>query len=125
VTYDPLSKIEDDPLHIDAGILQELVSFRSQPKLLNLPGTDTVLERERLSKVANGVADALIRDVEANPSKRWVMGQFQVYLEMLGAAAKRPLNAHVLDGPCGLLAIAVSFAAGFVKSRALYKVRHI
>jgi hypothetical protein len=40
-------------------------------------------------------------------------------------AAKRPLNAHVLDGPCGLLAIAVSFAAGFVKTRALYKVRHI
>lgn len=84
MTYDPLSKVDDEPLHIDAGILQALVSFRSQTKLLNLPGTDTVLERERLSKVANCVADALIRDVQANPSKRWVMGQFQIFLETLG-----------------------------------------
>ena len=85
VTYDPLSKVDDEPLHINAGIFQALVSFRSQTKLLNLPGTDTVLERERLSKVANCVADALIRDVEANPSKRWVMRQFQIFLVTLGA----------------------------------------
>jgi hypothetical protein len=59
--------------------------FRSQPNLLNLPGIDTTLEREGLSKIVNGVADALIREIAANPSKRWVMGQFQRYLETLGA----------------------------------------
>lgn len=44
MTYDPLSKVDDELLHIDAGVLRALVSFRSQTKLLNLPGTDTVVD---------------------------------------------------------------------------------
>jgi hypothetical protein len=81
VTYDPLDGVQDQLLQIDAGVLHEIALFRSQPKLSGLPGVDTSFERERLSKVLNDIADALVLNVSANPSKRWVMGQFQSYLE--------------------------------------------
>jgi hypothetical protein len=35
------------------------------------------VEREQLSGILNGLADALIEGVESQPTKLWVMAQFQ------------------------------------------------
>lgn len=72
---------EDVP--INATVVRELVAFRGKPKLANLPGVDPALERERLSKVLNDLVDALLQGVEANPTKRWVMAQFQRHLVLV------------------------------------------
>ena len=80
MTYDPLSEAIDEPLEIDAAVVGQLNAFRIKDKFLLLPGVDTTLERERLVKVLDGMTDALIAGVEANPTKLWVMGQFQVSL---------------------------------------------
>lgn len=80
MTYDPLSEVIDEPLEINAAVIGALNAFRKKDKFSLLPGVDTTLERARLSKVLDGLTDALIAGVEANPTKLWVMGQFQVYL---------------------------------------------
>ena len=75
--YDPLSEVIDEPLSIDTSILEELKAFRQADKLDNLPGTDTAAEKARLSNVLNGLVDRLLYDVEAHPSKLWVLTEFQ------------------------------------------------
>jgi hypothetical protein len=82
MTYDPLAQVVDEPLTVDATVVQELVALRGKAKLLKLPGVDPTVERERLSRVLNDLVDTLIRGIEANPSKRWVMAQFQRYLAL-------------------------------------------
>jgi hypothetical protein len=77
MTYDPLSEVVDEPLHIDKGALASLTVFRTGEKLLHLPGVDPTLERERLSKVLNELLDDLLAGIERNPSKLWVLTQFQ------------------------------------------------
>jgi hypothetical protein len=49
----------------------------SDLKLTHLPGVDTTVERERLSKVLNALLDGLLAGIEKNPSKLWVLAQFQ------------------------------------------------
>jgi hypothetical protein len=77
LTYDPLSDVVDEALNIDSGVLEALKNFRTRAKLPYLPGVDTAVERARLSKVLDEVADTLIQGIEAHPSKLWVMTQFQ------------------------------------------------
>jgi hypothetical protein len=83
--YDPLSDVVDEPLKIDGQVLQGLSAFRSRAKMVDLPGIDPTAERERLSGILNQLADVLLRDVEAHPSKRWVMEQFQRSLVLVEA----------------------------------------
>lgn len=83
MTYDPLSEIVDEPLAIDEAVFNQLTAFREQPHLVNLPGVDPTLERERLSKVLVGLVDALLNGIQANPSKLWVMSQFQRYFVLV------------------------------------------
>jgi hypothetical protein len=80
MNYDPLSEVIDEPLDVNEVVVGKLDAFRIKDKFSLLPGVDTTLERERLSKVIDGLTDALIAGIEANPTKLWVMGQFQVYL---------------------------------------------
>ena len=77
MTYDPLSEVVDEPLHIDKGVLASLTVFRIREKLLHLPGVDPAPERERLSKALNELLDDLLAGIERNPSKLWVLTQFQ------------------------------------------------
>ena len=77
MTYDPLSEVIDEPLRIDDGVIANLTEFRSREKLLLLPGVDPTLERERLSKTLNDLLDTLLSGIEENPSKLWVLSQFQ------------------------------------------------
>jgi len=81
MTYDPLSQVMDEPLALDAGVTEQLRAYRLAAKLAHLPGTDVTEERERLAKNLDGLVDRLIEGVEENPSKRWVLAQFQPSLE--------------------------------------------
>lgn len=114
MTYDPLSEVIDEPLEINVAVVDALNTFRSKDKFLLLPGVDTTLERERLSKVLNGLTDALILGVEANPTKLWVMGQFQIYLmqveeedtegrEHFGSGVEELMDILGIDSSDGLL----------------------
>lgn len=80
VTCDPLSEVIDEPLDINPSVVTELRIFRSREKFLHLPGVDVAKERERLSKVLDDLSDTLLQGVEANPTKLWVLTQFQKYL---------------------------------------------
>jgi len=83
MSYDPLTQVTDAALKIDPAALDGLAAFRDAPKLVLLPGIDTTAERERLSKILNDLADTLLLGVRANPSKLWVMRQFQPALDLV------------------------------------------
>jgi hypothetical protein len=80
MTYDPIIQIVDEPLVIDGAVIDELRAFRRKAKLQHLPGIDPALERERLAAVLNELADTLVAGIQSNPSKLWVMKQFQRFL---------------------------------------------
>ena len=84
VSKDPLAAVVDESLTVDDLALQALRDFRREEKLALLPGVDTSDERARLTRKLNDLADVLLRDVERNSSKRWVMSQFQRALEGMG-----------------------------------------
>ena len=77
MTGDPLSNVVDQPLSVDISVLQRLRAFRDRPKVSYLPGVDPALERERLARVLDALADTLIEGIESHPTKLWVMAQFQ------------------------------------------------
>jgi hypothetical protein len=83
MTYDPISEVEDEVLSIDDAVVADLVAFRNTPKLEDLPGEDTRAERERLSSILDALIDKLIAGVKENPSKLWVLTQFQQSLELV------------------------------------------
>ena len=77
MTYDPLVEIVDEPLAIDASVIERLREYRRTPKLMHLPDVNVTEERERLEHILNGLVDLLLDGVEENPSNRWVLGQSQ------------------------------------------------
>lgn len=77
MTYDPLVEVVDEPLAIDAGVMERLREYRRAPKLRHLPGVDVTEERERLEHILDDLVDRLLDGVEENPSKLWVLTQFQ------------------------------------------------
>ena len=81
MTYNPLVEVIDAPLAIDASILNHLRDYRRRPKLVLLPGVDVTEERDRLENVLNHLVDRLIDGIEENPTKLWVLTQFQPSLE--------------------------------------------
>lgn len=81
--YDPLSEIIDEPLTITLATLEQLQAFRLAKKLEHLPGIDTTQEKARLSDVLNDLADRLISGVESQPTKLWVMTQFEKSLRLV------------------------------------------
>ncbi|MDN4036514.1 DUF4844 domain-containing protein [Massilia sp. YIM B02443] len=81
MTYDPLSEIIDEPLTVDARVTEQLRDYRLASKLTHLPGIDVTEERERLEKNLDNLVDRLLEGIEKNPTKRWVLAQFQPSLE--------------------------------------------
>ena len=80
---DPLTFVVDAPLVIDKAVLERLAAFRRMEKFSDLPGTDTRVERARLTAVINRLTDRLVAGVEAHPSKRWVLAEFQRSLKLV------------------------------------------
>ncbi|RNC64969.1 MAG: DUF4844 domain-containing protein [Desulfuromonadales bacterium] len=85
MSYDPISEVVDEPLHVSEQSVRELIALRASEHFLLLPGTDTTGEKARLSLVLNGLLDRLIAGVLSNPSKLWVLSQFQPSLESVQA----------------------------------------
>jgi hypothetical protein len=81
--YDPLESVIDEPLRVTGNVLASLRSFRRKEKIVNLPGVDPGAERARLSDAVNRLIDNIALGIEANPSKVWVLGQFQRSLVQL------------------------------------------
>lgn len=81
MTYDPLSEVVDAALAIDGTVVQRLRTFRRAPKLMNLPGVSVTEERGRLEQVLNDLVDRLLNGIAENPTKLWVLTQFQSSLE--------------------------------------------
>ena len=79
--YNPISDVKDDPLSISSETLEELSSFKKQDKFADLPG-NIPGEKDRLSNLINSIIDKLIEGISDNPSKLWVMKQFQSYLDI-------------------------------------------
>ena len=77
MSQDPLDRVADEPLVVGDVAMQALRDFRREEKLALLPGVDTTEERARLCLKLNDLADVLVRGVERNPSKWWVLSQFQ------------------------------------------------
>lgn len=75
--HDPLDDVLDEDLIVDAGMLERLSAFRKRAKLVDLPGADPAAEHARLSDVLNNLTDTLLEGLLANPTKLWVMRQFQ------------------------------------------------
>ncbi len=80
--YDPIDKVNEEPLPGASAAVSQLVEYRNQPKLFRLPG-EVPGERERLSALVNHLIDELINGVEGSPSKLWVMQRFQHVLEAI------------------------------------------
>lgn len=83
MTYNPLVEVIDAPLAIDATVMEQLRNYRRAPKLECLPGTNVTDERDRLENVLNRLVDRLIDGIEENPTKLWVLTQFQSSLELV------------------------------------------
>ena len=79
--FDPISKVVDKQLTISDETVQQLNTFKSAEKFRDLPGTNTIDEKERLSAILDHLVDKLLAEVRIHPSKRWVLKQFQSALE--------------------------------------------
>lgn len=83
MTYNPLIEVTDAPLVINATVMEQLRNYRRAPKLVGLPGTNVKEERDRLGNVLNQLVDRLTDGIEENPTKLWVLTQFQPSLELV------------------------------------------
>lgn len=87
MSYDPLSEVIDEPLTVDPLILKQLQDYRLTSKLKHLPGIDVTEERDRLGRNLDDLVDRLLGGIEKNPTKRWVLAQFQLSLEAVAGEA--------------------------------------
>jgi anion-transporting ArsA/GET3 family ATPase len=98
MSYDPLTEVIDEPLSVSDRSVRQLEMLKESEKFTNLPGTDTAMERARLSQILNELLEPLIADVKNNPSKLWVMSQFQVVLksaQMEDTEARERVGAYI------------------------------
>lgn len=81
--FDPISKVVDKRLTVSKDTVSQLAKFKKAEKFVDLPGVDNAAEKKRLSEHLDNLVDKLIADVSKNPSKLWVLTQFQVVLEAI------------------------------------------
>ena len=74
---DPLDEVLDAPIMVDAGVLDALTVFCNSPKRTDLAEAEPDDPSLDLSPNLNRLAERLLQGIAANPSKRWVMAQFQ------------------------------------------------
>lgn len=104
MTYDPLSDVIDEQLSTSPEAVHQLEAFRVSEKFTALPGTDTAVEQVRLSEAFNELLDRLIAEVLSNPSKLWVMRQFQPSLDAVGMEDTQPTGQKLRFYPSAELA---------------------
>ena len=75
--YDPLSEVVDEPIEVDDSTVMKLHILKAVEKFGSLPGENTAEERKRLSTILNDLLLRLISGVQANPTKLWVLAEFQ------------------------------------------------
>ena len=89
--HDPLSDVIDEPLTVTEKTIEKLTGLRGEPKFTNLPGFESDLEtirleaaaeQARLAPILDDLLDRLIAEIQARPSKLWVLEQFQRTLEI-------------------------------------------
>jgi hypothetical protein len=98
VTVDPLKEVRDAPLMITSETLDRLRAFAAAEKFTDLPGLNTSEEQARLSAALNSLLSTLIAGVTQNPSKLWVMAQFQPVMDSLygeDTEGKEAFGAHL------------------------------
>lgn len=83
MNYDPLSDVIDAPVEIDESTVTKLHILKAGEKFGSLPGEDTAAEKQRLTTVLNDLLGRLIVGVEANPTKLWVLTEFQHSLTLV------------------------------------------
>ena len=83
MAYDPLGEVLDHPLAVTPGVLQQLRDLAVAEKFTELPGDDTTEEQARLSRAFDELLSTLLAGLPQNPSKLWVMSQFQPVLDSL------------------------------------------
>ncbi|GJI94839.1 hypothetical protein RugamoR57_15570 [Duganella caerulea] len=81
--YDPLAEVIDAPIEFDDTTVTKLHILRVVEKFDSLPGENTADEKARLSAVLNDLLVRLIEGVQANPSKLWVLTEFQRSLKLV------------------------------------------
>lgn len=81
--FDPISKVVDKHLTVSKDTILQLENFKKSARFVDLPGVDNGTEKKRLSEHLDCLVDKLIADVSQNPSKLWVLTQFQVPLEAI------------------------------------------
>jgi hypothetical protein len=74
---DPLDEVVDGPVMLNAGVLESLKAFRDGRKRTDLIEAEPDDPSLDLSPNLDRLAERLLCGIEANPSKRWVMAQFQ------------------------------------------------
>lgn len=77
VSRDPILRIKERPLVIDDELTQRLIDYSKQPKFEDLLGLDLETEKDRLNSILTPLINDLLAHSKANPSKLWVMKQFQ------------------------------------------------
>ncbi|MDO9465859.1 MAG: DUF4844 domain-containing protein [Thiobacillus sp.] len=98
MSYDPLSEVSDEPLLITEETIRRLEVFRASSKFTQLPGENTAAEKKRLDAAIDVILDALIAGIRRNPSKLWVLTQFQPVLDSLygeDSEAKEHFGSHL------------------------------
>ena len=98
MTVDPLNDVQDAPLTITPETLAQLQAFAAAEKFTHLPGLNTSEEQARLSAALNSLLATLIAGLPQNPSKLWVMAQFQPVMDSLygeDTEGKEAFGAHL------------------------------
>ena len=83
MSYDPLHDVIDAPIEIDESTVIKLHILKMVEKFGSLPGENTADEKARLSTVLNDLLGRLINGVQANPTKLWVLTEFQQSLRLV------------------------------------------
>ena len=111
---DPFADLVDGYLAVDRQGLQALTQFRDGPKRTDCIDAEHPGHAGYLSANLDDLADRLLQGIEANPSKRWVMTQFQQSLvpvahdgfeaqERFGDELEKVMHLLGIDSSDGLL----------------------
>jgi hypothetical protein len=83
MSYDPLSEVIDEPIDVDDSTVMKLQILKAVDKFGSLPGENTSEEKKRLSAILNDLLLRLIGGVQANPTKLWILAEFQQSLALV------------------------------------------
>ena len=110
----PLDEVMDATLVVNASVLDGLLAFRNGAKRTDLVEAEPDDPSRDLSPNLDRLAGRLLQGIEVNPSKRWVMAQFQQSLvpviwidddgrERFGGELKKVMQILGIESDEGLL----------------------